>query len=55
MDKKNLLIIILFFTVLAHMFRYDITAVNNFGYLLDRWTGEIRVIVSNKIMNMKEE
>lgn len=54
MDKRLLFIIIALF-VFSYLHRYEIVTTNEFGYLLDRWTGEIKLLASNRMINLKEE
>lgn len=54
MDKRLLFIIVALF-VFSYLHRYEIVTTNEFGYLLDRWTGEIKLLASNRMINLKEE
>lgn len=41
MDRKWIILIAVIAALALFQFRYEIVAVSNYAYLLDRWTGEV--------------
>ena len=48
MDRKWIILIAVIAVLVSFQFRYEIIAVNQYAYRLDRWTGEVVWLVGNK-------
>jgi hypothetical protein len=55
MDKKYIFwIVAVVLITTSYLLRYEIVPVSNYAYILDRWTGEIRLLAGKRYVDVKE-